>query len=86
MTWFNSIVPIYYGWRDSRNTPEKAVTFEDDEPMCPEDVAVCARVLEEICVAFKWHKGDVLLIDNKLAMHARRNFVPPRRILAALFQ
>ncbi len=85
-TWFNSIVPIYYGWRDSRNTPEKAVTFEDDEPMDPEDVAKISEIMERVSVAFKWKKHDVVLIDNKLVMHARRNFVPPRRILATLFQ
>jgi hypothetical protein len=86
ITWFNSIVPIYYGWRDSRNTPEKAVTFEDNEPMDPEDVAKISEIMERVSVAFKWKKNDVVLIDNKLVMHARRNFVPPRRILATLFQ
>ena len=32
-TWFNSIVAVYYGWRDSRNTPEEAIKYGDNTPM-----------------------------------------------------
>ena len=35
-------------------------------------------------VAFEWQMGDVLLLDNKQAMHSRASFTPPRRILAAV--
>ena len=31
-----------------------------------------------------WKKGDVLLIDNRLVLHARRSFSGPRRILASI--
>ena len=33
---------------------------------------------------FSWQKGDVLLIDNRLAMHSRNTFEPPRRVLASI--
>jgi hypothetical protein len=29
-TWFNSIVAVYYGWRDSRNKPEEAIKYGDN--------------------------------------------------------
>ena len=54
--------------------------------MNPDDVAKCSEILDRLSVSFKWKKGDIVVIDNKLVMHARKNFVPPRRILAALFQ
>ena len=86
LTWFNSIVAVYYGWRDSRNTPEKAITYGDDTPLDPSDVKFCQDVLDELCVAVEWNKSDVFLVDNRLALHARKSFIPPRRILAALFE
>ena len=85
-TWFNSIVAAYTGWKDARNVPEKAVTFGDDTPLDGDTVRRCDEILQETCVAFKWRKGDVVLVDNRLVLHARKSFVPPRRILAALFQ
>ncbi len=84
--WFNSIVAAYFGWKDSRNTPENAVVFGDGKPFDPEIIERCQSILEDNSVAFKWEKGDVLLVDNNLVLHSRRTFVPPRRILAALFQ
>ena len=43
-------------------------------------------IMQEISVALPWRQGDVVLIDNFLTQHSRRPFVPPRRILAYLFQ
>lgn len=85
-TWFNSIVAVYYGWRDVRNLPEKSILYGDGTPLDAEDVSVCARIMSELSVAFEWQRGDVLLIDNRLVLHARNSFEPPRRILAALFK
>ena len=50
------------------------------------DVMKCANILEESSVSFPWMQGDVLVIDNRQVLHARKSFEPPRRILAALFQ
>ncbi|RZC50167.1 hypothetical protein C5167_018595 [Papaver somniferum] len=82
--WFNSMVAAYTGWKDSRNDPVKAVTFGDGTPLPSDVIHECLKLLEEECVAIPWQKGDVLLIDNLAVLHSRREFNPPRRILASL--
>ena len=85
-SWFNSIVAAYTGWSDKRNDGKRAVTFADGEIMKEEDIRTCADILNRSSVSFTWQQGDVLLIDNRQVLHARKSFEPPRRILAALFQ
>ncbi|KAF9613371.1 hypothetical protein IFM89_007449 [Coptis chinensis] len=82
--WFNSMVAAYTGWKDDRNDPVKAVTFGDGTPLPADIIYKCLELLEEECVAIPWQKGDILLIDNWAALHSRRPFEPPRRILASL--
>ncbi|KAK7858205.1 clavaminate synthase-like protein At3g21360 [Quercus suber] len=82
--WFNSMVFAYIGWEDARNDPVKAVTFGDGKPLPADIVNDCLNILEGESVAFPWQKGDVLLLDNWAALHSRRSFDPPRRILASL--
>jgi len=81
---FNSSVAAFLGWRDSRNDPEKAVVFGDGSPIDPIYIRKAASIMDEICVAIPWQKGDVFLVDNLTVMHARRPFKGPRQILASL--
>ncbi|KAK7095320.1 uncharacterized protein [Littorina saxatilis] len=85
-TWFNSVIAAYRGWRDSRNCPEKAVTFGDGSPMLPNVMDDLDAVFSDVAVAVTWQKGDVILVDNRLVLHSRRSFTPPRRILACLIK
>ncbi|KAI8741949.1 clavaminate synthase protein [Biomphalaria glabrata] len=82
--WFNSIIAAYLGWRDSRNPPGKAVTFSDGTPMPDAIMEDLEKILDQLAVDVTWEKGDVMLVDNNQALHARRTFTPPRRILASL--
>lgn len=83
-TWFNSIIAAYQGWQDARNCARKAVVFDDGTPM-PEDVMKdLDDVFKNVAVAVTWRKGDVMVVDNRLALHSRNVFTPPRRILASL--
>ncbi|XP_059175090.1 uncharacterized protein LOC131955129 [Physella acuta] len=82
--WFNSIIAAYRGWQDSRNSSQKAVTFSDGTYMPPHVMDDLDQIFEEAAVDVTWQKGDVILVDNRQALHARREFTPPRRILAAL--
>jgi len=47
-------------------------------------ITAAVRVMDEVCVAFPWRAGDILLLDNRTVMHARRPFEGQRRILASL--
>ena len=88
---FNQIVAAYTGWTDSRNVPEEAVLLADgggadgNGSLLPEALMrTYVRTHFEHEVAFMWEKGDVLLLDNRQVMHARRTFERPRRTLASL--
>ncbi len=83
-TFFNAIIAAYTGWIDQRNDPKKAVCLANGEPMDCDILEATAQAMNECCVAFKWQQGDVLLIDNRLVLHARRPFTGPRRILASI--
>lgn len=81
---FNSMIAAYKGWVDSRNTPEKAVLLGDDSSLPAEILDAIFEFMGEQAVAIPWEKGDVILIDNWITMHARNPFNGPRRILAAI--
>mmetsp|Transcript_13251 Transcript_13251/g.27039 ORF Transcript_13251/g.27039 Transcript_13251/m.27039 type:complete len:399 (+) Transcript_13251:40-1236(+) len=82
---FNQVVAAYSGWNDSRNVGENAIVFGDSMEKLPkEEMEKLIDKMDELSVAFKWRQGDVLIIDNRLAMHSRRPFVKPRRVLASL--
>lgn len=85
-TFFNSMIAAYTGWVDSRNDPKKAVCMGDGSPVDDEAMDAIAAYMQQACVAFKWEKGDVLLVDNRLTMHSRQPFTPPRRILASVMR
>jgi hypothetical protein len=83
-TFFNSLVAAYTGWTDRRNDPTHSVRCGDDSPVDGNVLMETAKAMQEECVAFRWQKGDVLVIDNALVMHSRRPFCGPRRILASI--
>lgn len=85
-TWFNSIIAAYRGWRDSRNCAEKAVSFGNGDPMPADVMDDLDRVFQDLAVAVTWQAGDVIIVDNRLVLHSRNTFTPPRRILAALIK
>ena len=84
-TWFNNIVAAF-SISDARNDASKVVTFGDGTFLNKLKVEKCQQIINESAISFEWMKNDVLLIDNKLVLHARNPFVPPRRIYAALFE
>ena len=81
---FNSMVAAFTGWIDSRNDPTKAVVLGDGSPVDAAAMASVAAFMTRERVQFKWAVGDVIIIDNRVAMHSRNPFERPRRILAAL--
>lgn len=60
-------------------------TFYGDGGAIPDDVVRHLQdAYREVMVEFTWQKGDVVLLDNMLALHARNAFTGPRKILTAM--
>jgi alpha-ketoglutarate-dependent taurine dioxygenase len=60
------------------------VFFADQSQIPREDLYHILDVLEANTIHFPWQKGDVLVLDNILAMHGRAVFNGKRRILTAM--
>jgi len=88
-TFFNSIVLLHPATLKGRTRGAMknlwaAPTYGDFTPIEDKDVLCALEIMQKEKVAFPWQKGDVLLVDNRTALHARNSFTPPRRILAAI--
>lgn len=83
-SFFNQLIAAFRGWKDARNDPSKAITFGDGSPLNKEDANLAADLAEEITFDLPWQAGDVVLVDNYVAMHGRRTFSGTRRLLASL--
>lgn len=60
------------------------IFFGDGEPISDDAVNNVATILRRETVSFRWERGDVLLLDNVLALHGRNVYAGQRRVLAAL--
>lgn len=60
------------------------IYFADDSKIARKDIYHILDVLQANTIYFKWQKGDVLALDNVLAMHGRSPFKGKRRILTAM--
>lgn len=58
--------------------------YGDGTPIEPDVLDHLRETYHQAMVVFPWQQGDVLLLDNMLALHARRPFVGPRKILVAM--
>ncbi|MEL6530585.1 MAG: TauD/TfdA family dioxygenase [Pseudomonadota bacterium] len=83
-TFFNQLIAAFRGWADSRNDPNRAITFGSGEPITTQDMAPAIAIADELTVNLAWQPGDVALVDNFLVMHGRRPFSGKRRVLASL--
>lgn len=60
------------------------VLFADGHPIARPDLYHVLDILEANTVKFPWQKGDMLVLDNVLAMHGRAPFEGKRRVLVAM--
>jgi alpha-ketoglutarate-dependent taurine dioxygenase len=58
--------------------------FGDGEPIPADVILHLQEAYRGVMVEFPWQRGDVVLLDNILALHARNAFTGPRRILTAM--
>ncbi len=84
MLFHNALAAVYLGWNDARNAGPGSVHFGGGDALDADDVAAVAEAMRQLAVDIPWQQGDIMLLDNRRAMHARRPFTPPRRVLAYL--
>jgi hypothetical protein len=60
------------------------VTYGDGTPIDDETMAIVGRAYEACAVRFDWRQGDVVMLDNMLAAHARDPYEGPRKIVVAM--
>lgn len=60
------------------------VYFADGSSIDAEMIDEIARVCEKQSIAFPWHAGDVLLLDNMLTAHGRKPFVGTREVVVGM--
>jgi alpha-ketoglutarate-dependent taurine dioxygenase len=58
--------------------------YGDGAPIEPEVIAHLQRGHLDAMAMFPWRRGDVLMLDNLLALHARTPFTGPRRVMVAM--
>ncbi|MDG2224194.1 MAG: TauD/TfdA family dioxygenase [Rubripirellula sp.] len=81
---FNQLIAAFCGWKDERNDPSKAIQHGDGTPLDADAVKVAVEIAEELAFDHEWLVGDVVLVDNTIAMHARRPFSGTRKVTASL--
>jgi alpha-ketoglutarate-dependent taurine dioxygenase len=83
-TLFNQLIAAYAGWSDQRNDPSSAIRHGDDSKLDAAAVGRLIALADELTYDMAWQAGDVVLVDNTVAMHGRRPFVGRRKVLASL--
>jgi alpha-ketoglutarate-dependent taurine dioxygenase len=81
---FNQLIAAFQGWKDVRNDPAKAIRFGDGSPLDQIATTLAAQLAEELTFDVPWQSGDVVFMDNCVAMHGRRAFRGTRKVLASL--
>lgn len=80
--WLRFIGAKLFYFRQSTRLHE--IKFADGSRVPRDALYHILDVLDKNTVAFPWHQGDVMILDNILAMHGRAPFKGKRRILTAL--
>jgi len=84
---FNSIVLLHpASHKISAGATLWQPTYGDYSLISDSDVLSALDIMQKEKVEFAYKRGDVVLVDNILALHARNTFTPPRRILTAIIK
>ncbi|XP_048582511.1 uncharacterized protein LOC5512906 isoform X2 [Nematostella vectensis] len=76
--------PMFEGSTLPNNKYPTHATYGDGEEFEPEVIQHIRAIGWQCAVGFPWQNGDVMVIDNFLAMHSRLSFTGERKIYAFL--
>jgi len=76
---FNQIIAAYMGWPGVKEHPAKALCFGDDSEFSTTYLDSIVNISEAISYNIAWQNGDVVVVDNNLAMHGRRPYSGERK-------
>jgi alpha-ketoglutarate-dependent taurine dioxygenase len=62
----------------------RQVYFGDGSAISDDTMRVIGDAYEACAVRFQWQRGDVVMLDNMLAAHARDPYEGPRKIVVAM--
>lgn len=98
--WFNQILALSvsrqtYGavgyalvklsYRDASHLPMSSY-FGDGGAIPEEVIGEIERVSNDNTVAFRWQKGDVMMVDNHLVAHGRNPFSGARKVMVSMLR
>ncbi|GKA32441.1 clavaminate synthase-like protein [Tanacetum coccineum] len=83
--WFNNLSTGKIGVMTNDIHDQDAFVELGNGDLVPEQAKKdCLEILEEECVVIPWKKGDVMLVNNLMVLHARQPVLkPPRRVYDA---
>jgi len=67
-----------------KHTKLHQIFYANHQPIPRADLYHVMDVLEAQTITFPWQRGDLLVLDNVLAMHGRATFKGMRRVLTAM--
>jgi alpha-ketoglutarate-dependent taurine dioxygenase len=69
---------------DSEADLPNSVTYGDGQPIPVPDLDQVRTAAKQHELAFEWQRGDVMIVENMLALHGRHPYQGPRRILVSM--
>ena len=94
--WFNQIdqfhpyqlgTDIYEAFKLGYESPMEYpiyVTYGDGGIIDDEVIAEVIKTIDEVTIAPKWHKNELLILDNELTAHGRNPFTGERKVLVGM--
>ncbi|HEY2576013.1 MAG TPA: TauD/TfdA family dioxygenase [Streptosporangiaceae bacterium] len=93
--WFNSVLNLNVAGTEPESVREAMrslpagslptnTTYGSGDPIEPDVLEQVRQAYAQEAIRFRWHKGDVLLIDNVLTAHARDPFEGNRSIIVGM--
>jgi alpha-ketoglutarate-dependent taurine dioxygenase len=83
-SFFNQLIAAFCGWSDQRNDPSDAIRHGDGSKLDQSSVMRAAKIADELAFDHNWKVGDIVIVDNRVTMHARRAFKGTRKVVASL--